>query len=258
MADFFVTGDDKRWDLVAKMLRESGHRVYREGLPTEKAGVCLPGFGTAKKDVLALAKVLPTGSAVFLGRADGEERAALKERGIIAIPLLEDEEYLAQNARATAEGCLAALIECTDSLLENERVLLCGYGNCGRAIAALFRQIGIRLSVFSREGSMARAAREGFEVYRAPGDEMGRFSTLVNTVPEAIFPPAFLDAIPRGTHFFQVASGFSGLSVTSLEERGILFHPLPGLPGLCAPKSEAEAILGCIRKHLDQFFHESE
>ncbi|MBR2935038.1 MAG: hypothetical protein IKB79_05615, partial [Oscillospiraceae bacterium] len=37
--------------------------------PTEKAGVCLPGFGTAKKDVLALAKALPAGSTVFLGRA---------------------------------------------------------------------------------------------------------------------------------------------------------------------------------------------
>ena len=105
---------------------------------------------------------------------------------------------------------------------------------------------------------MARAKQDGFNVYHAPGERMGMFDVVVNTVPAPLLTDDFLDKISPETHFFQVASGLSGATAASFATRGIPFHPLPGLPGLCAPQNEADAMYRILLQARSQNKDESE
>ena len=87
------------------------------------------------------------------------------------------------------------------------------------------------------------AKREGFREARLTPSEAKHFDFVVNTVEEALFPSAFLSALPEGCVIFQVATGFSGLCADRLEAQGVRFVPLPALPGRFAPESEADHIL---------------
>ena len=87
---------------------------------------------------------------------------------------------------------------------------------------------------------------------------MGMFDAIVNTVPAPIFTDAFLDGFSPEAHLFQVATGLSGATAEAFSARRIHFHPLPGLPGLCAPQNEADAIYRILKRYRSQSKDESE
>jgi dipicolinate synthase subunit A len=196
------------------------------------------------------------GSLFFVGKADHELEEAAQKKGIHIISLLDQEIYRTENSLATAEGCLAEVIGSTERLLTELSILVCGYGNCGKAIARLFWLCGSEVWIFSREGSMKRAHEDGFNLYRAPGERMGMFDAVINTVPTPIFSPEFFSSMRPDSHFFQIASGLSGIEKETLSRLGIHFHPLPGLPGRYAPATEAETLHRIICETLDQIHTE--
>lgn len=257
MLTFYVLGSDRRFDLVASALEEEGFSVLREGIAKERAVYLLPP-ATGEEEVLALLDRLAKGSFVFWGRAGEKAKKHAAEKEIFLTSLTEDKLYLELNSRATAEGVLAEVIQKTPCLLGEETVLVCGYGNCGKQIAKLLWLCGCDVWVHSRKGSLAKAKEDGFNTIHTFGENLGMFDLVVNTVPAPIFPSAFLDALSVGTLLFQVASGLSGLDPKDLKERGISFHPLPGLPGRIAPETEADAIFRLIKETLTQSLPESE
>lgn len=258
MENFFVLGQDRRFDLVSQKLEEQSLTVYRQSTPIGEKAAYLFSLGSDEKEVCSTLSGAQRGSVAFVGRATPGMIAFAKEREMTIVPLMEDETYLLENSLATAEGALSEVIQRTDRLLTEECILICGYGNCGRSMARLFWLCGGEVWVFSREGSLERARQDGFNTYRAPGENMGMFDVILNTVPSPIFSSEFLDAISPGTHFFQIASGSSGITQSDMQKRGILFHPLPGLPGRFSPATEAGAIYRVLNRTLFRSNQESE
>ncbi len=234
---------DLRFMHLAEKAASAGYEVftYEKDPPGEK-GVFFFPLGMGEKELLTALKPLPEHSLVFAGKGTEEVKRFAKEKELSVTFLPEEKRYLLKNAQHTAEGTLAEIITRTDRRLDELCLLVYGYGNCGRAIARLLWLCGCEVWIWSRERGQALAEQDGFNVYPAPIKGLGMFDGVVNTVPDPIFPPDFLATMQKGSFFFQVASGDSGIHMQQAEDAGIRFIPLHGLPGKYTPASEADAI----------------
>lgn len=247
MENFYLLGTDRRFDALERILREDGFSVYRKAENGRK-GIYLLPLGAKSEEILDRMQNAAEGSAFVVGRADEETREFARQKGMGLHCLLEEEAYLEKNSAATAEGALAEVIRNTDRLLTEECILICGYGNCGKALARLFWLCGSEVWIYSHEGSMERARQDGFNIYRAPGNKMGMFDVILNTVPDAVFTKEWLKSIRRDCKIFQIASGLSGMDPEAARNASLSFYPLPSLPGKYAPETEAETIYTLLKR----------
>ncbi len=247
MKHFFLLSEDPRFDALGDRLRFHGFPVSRS-LPLrfpEESVVVFP-FNAKEDGVLSVIKNAPADSAVAVGRKTQKLQLCCEENGIKLIPLLENPAYLAQNAAATAEGLLGECIQRTHTVLTEETFLIIGYGNCGKAIAKLLYLCGAEVYVHSRQGSLKRAEADGFSVLPELSEKMKMFDCIVNTVPAPIFDEAFFARCRQGAHFFQIASGLSGIDPAVPKKFGVFFHPLPALPAKYSPVSEGDHLFAAL------------
>ena len=94
-----------------------------------------------------------------------------------------------ENAVATAEGAIAELTNHSPYNIEGAKILVTGYGNCGKAIAKKLRGLGARVTVLARRREVRKQAKEdGFyavDFAFGPEEAMGA-AMLVNTVPAPV------------------------------------------------------------------------
>ena len=237
-----IFGRDRRYELLEERLIREGYPILKGRLEeSEPCTVILPFSFTEEKTLSLMNKMQPQ-STVLLGNPTKAMDSLAKEKSLFLVPVLKDPSYRLRNALATAEGTLTQVIEKTDGLLSDLCILICGYGHCGSALARLFWLCGSEVWIHSREGSMKRASEDGFNLYPEWNAKAAMFDAVLNTVPDPIFPDPILRLLRSGSSFFQIASGLSGLSTEKMQDLGIDFHVLHGLPGQYAPASEAEAL----------------
>lgn len=247
MKHFFLLSDDPRFHTLQECLLFYDHPVFRtlpDRFPAES--VLVFSLGAKEEDILSAIQKLPRGSSIAVGRKTKALLSFGNHRGIEIIPLLENTAYLKRNAAATAEGFLAECIGKTDTTLADQTTLIIGYGNCGKAIAKLLYLCGSEVYVHSHSGSMEKASADGFSVFPAFTKKLCMFDCIVNTVPSPIFKEEFFSFCRRGTHFFQIASGLSGIDPELAKKHGIFFHPLPALPAKYSPVTDGEGLFAAL------------
>ena len=246
---------DARFACLARRAEESGLTTiqYTHKIPHEQ-GIFFFPLSFKESDCISALRSVPENSTVFFGKASENVKKSAAEKGIRLHCLLENEHYLSQNAVHTAEGTLAELIANTDRRLDELCLLVYGYGNCGRAIANLLWLCGVEVWVWSRARGQARALQDGFNLYPAPQKGLSMFDGVINTVPDPIFPKSFLSTLQKDSFFFQIASGSSGISPEVMEELGVRFFLLHGLPGKYCPASDGDALWEVVESILKQTY----
>ena len=234
---------DLRFQYLAEKAEKEGYEILTyEKIPPETKGVFVLPFGLREEELLTAFDPIPEKSRVFCGTGTESVKGKAKEKSLHVTFLLEEKRYLMKNARHTAEGVLAEIITKTERRLDDLCLLVYGYGNCGSAIAKLLWLCGCEVWVWSRERGQALAEQDGFNLFPAPAKGLGMFDIVINTVPDPIFTHKLLSTMQKGSSFFQVASGTSGIDAKKMEKAGVNFVPLHGLPGKYTPLSEADAI----------------
>ncbi|MCQ2386206.1 MAG: hypothetical protein MJ078_05995 [Clostridia bacterium] len=240
---FHISGKDARFAELRELISKHGFAVsdapFGEGINVFPVIAPDPEF-------LPVIASLPERSRILFGKATENERSLCKKRGIRFSELFSSPDYLAENGAATAAGVLCEALSLFPYELSGAKVLICGYGNCGAPSARILRASGCRVTVFSHEGSLRRAASDGFSVLHGIGGA-NDFGLIINTVPGAVFDPPEKH-IKKGTVFLQVASGDAAKNPAAFGANGIDYFRLPGLPAKYAPKSEARAIFAELRK----------
>ncbi len=247
---FYLLGKDARYDLVEKELSFLGARIFRsfETEQKEKAFFFLP-MGMKENEILSLMEEAKPESIFLMAKMSPKIKEKANEKNLFCSALFDFEPYHRKNSIATAEGALAEIIQKTDRALSELCILIYGYGHCGKEIANLLWLCGCEVWIWSRERGQKKALADGFNLFDAPKHGFSMFDCVVNTVPDPIFSDSLLATLQEKSHFFQIASGNSGISEDILSRRGVCFHPLPSLPGKVSPASEADLILQII-KHL--------
>ena len=158
-----------------------------------------------------LNKNLANDTLVLGGCFTEEQRELLDRRGIRYLDFMEDEVVTQENAVATAEGAIAELTNHSPYNIEGAKILVTGYGNCGKAIA---------------------------KKLRGPEEAMGA-AMLVNTVPAPVVTRVIIKELPRDAYILDIASKPGGTDFACAKEFGIRADLVLGIPGKYAPKESA-------------------
>ncbi len=189
-----------------------------------------------------LNKNLINGTLVLGGCFSGEQVKILKRRDIHFLDFMEDAIVTEENAVATAEGAIAELVNNSPYNIDEAKIIVTGYGCCGRAIAARLRALGARVTVLARRREVRREAKkDGFyaaDFAFGPEEAMGA-AMLVNTVPAPVVTRTIIRELPRDAYILDIASKPGGCDFACAKEYGIRADLVLGIPGKYAPKESA-------------------
>jgi len=162
-------------------------------------------------------------------------------------PLHVSSEYLRKNSFFTAEAVAAIAIHTLPYSLSEATMLLLGYGNLGKACAAVFRSLGSRVLVCSfdvEEQLLAKAA--GYTVVSLSDFGITEHFFLLNTIPAAV-----LDSVPL-TIFPPTAVLFELASVPCLSKFIPQWNVIacPALPAKYCPESAAQLMFQEITSQI--------
>lgn len=151
-----IIASDMRQIYMSEMLKKKGYEVYlldlREGrrisrellekenklwradalilpIPLRKAG----RYGSLCLETIA--KHRDRIRKVYGGSFPKDWEKPLEEAGILAVDLMESPEVARKNAIATAEGAIAELMKLMPVNVEGARIVVTGFGTCGKVIA---------------------------------------------------------------------------------------------------------------------------
>ena len=112
------------------------------------------------------------------------------------IDLLQDSQYLAENAAITAHCALRYAMEHASTTLSDCSVLVVGWGRIGKCLTELLKRLGANVTVYARkEADRAMALALGFDVLAdINAGDLKIYNIVYNTVPQMLLPEGLLSA----------------------------------------------------------------
>ena len=83
----------------------------------------------------------------------------LQMHEITYFDLMKEEKVAQKNAYITAEATVAEILKYSDYSICGQKIIVCGYGRCGKCVADLLEAIGAKVTVLARSAKARRAAR---------------------------------------------------------------------------------------------------
>lgn len=189
---------------------------------------------------------------VFGGRFNSEWQSFLEENQVAYVDLMEDEKVAQENAKITAEATVSEILQHSLYALRGEKVIVTGYGKCGKEIAGLLQRMGAKVTVLARSSSARKAAK-------ADGHNANDFSygpeeaygsrIFVNTVPAKVITESIIKEMHPDSFVVDIASKPGGCDLEAIENYGIKYKMALGLPGIYTPKSSAKILAEAIKRH---------
>ena len=167
----------------------------------------------------------------------------LQMHEITYFDLMKEEKVAQKNAYITAEATVAEILKYSDYSICGQKIIVCGYGRCGKCVADLLEAIGAKVTVLARSAKARRAARcDGHEAvdFSYGPEEVYGAHTIVNTVPAQVIREPMIQEMHRDTVIIDIASRPGGVDLVAAERREIKVVAALGLPGLYTTKSSAK------------------
>lgn len=207
-----------------------------------KLNAPLSGGSYNAEDIM---RALPRSAVVCGGRADGSLLKLAEELRLDFTDYFAREELVALNALATAEGAISLILRSSPRTIWDSNVLIVGFGRIGRMLAERLRGLGAHVSVSARKaGDMAYIRAMGCEALdtRTLGPELGRFHTVINTVPARVLGKEQLELMNASVLCIDLASRPGGVDFEAAREleRNVIWAL--GLPAETAPETAGRII----------------
>ena len=273
----WIVGGDQRQRILAKLLRDDGHRVHTYGLDEEEQGG-LEGISDARCVILPLPAEKPEGevytplwegrvqvSQVVERMAPGqllcgglirdELRTMARQRGLWVEDYYTREELTLLNAIPTAEGAIGLAMGRLPITIHNARIWILGFGRVGQALALRLSALGARVRVLARSPAQrALAASLGLEAEPLHGmrEWLHCPHLVVNTVPAPLLGVEELSALREGAWVMDLASEPGGVDQGAAQALGVPVVWARGLPGKVAPRTAAEYLKGTVYHIMEE------
>ena len=247
MREICIVGGDARMEFAARALEQAGYAVTRtdQTLPHKLHALLLPVRSTADGVYVtgtrvALAEVTACaglGSVIFGGGLPD---------ALGGHDYMQDEAFLYDNARITAEGAVMLLGASMRGTVYGMDVAVIGMGRIAECLCPLLRALGARVTVYARRPeALSRARAMGAQAVRfcgtLPASATGH-DAICNTVPHVLYDRALLASARRDILLLELASAPGGFDMDAVNEYGLTYVNGQGLPGKYAPRAAGELI----------------
>lgn len=193
-----------------------------------------------KKDVLMIGGIF-----------SDEMKREMSEKNLHWYDLMEDETVTWQNAKITAEAVIAEILRCGHYSIENQKIIITGYGRCARATAHKLISLGAKVTILARNVEARKLARsEGcvaVDFAYGPQEAYGT-RTFINTVPAPVVTERIIREMHKDVLLLDIASAPGGCDLDAAQAYGINVISALGLPGRYTTKSSAMVLAEAIRK----------
>ncbi|MGN1155391.1 MAG: 2-dehydropantoate 2-reductase N-terminal domain-containing protein [Agathobacter sp.] len=199
---------------------------------------------------------------VFAGAVTGEWKTFLESNGIAYLDFMQLQEVLEGNSVITAEATVAEILLACEKSICQQKILVTGYGCCGKPIASLLSAMGAEVTVAARRAEVRKEIREdGFDAVRFDGEKWMRkeelcisdiaaeVDTVVNTVPALVITDDIIEKMSKESLIVDIASSPGGTDFAAAEKCGITAKLAIGLPGIYTTTSSAELLKNAISKY---------
>lgn len=228
--------------------------VTRDG-KTVNAPLCDTPFPLS-----AISSLLPNNKLILGGMIPFALHEQLAEKGIVHKDYYRDEELITRNALPTAEGVLGLLIQEMPVTVRGSRILVAGYGRCGKAIASLLKKNGSTVTVTARSPEARKqAAARGLKTLPLsdlPGAKAD-FDAVVNTIPHQVIDDNLLPRLSKESILIEISSAPFGIDFDLAAKEGLRLIKAASLPGKVAPKTAGEILADTIDRLIQENKEES-
>ncbi len=271
---FAIVGGDNRYKILKELLEKDGCIVSAYGNIHIDSEESLEGCIAGAKAVILPIPVSKDGEHInmcedmrvtfdelfeimqreevklFVGGVVSEKlKQSARERGITAEDIFEREEVAINNAVPTAEGAIMTAIQESDRVLFKSKVLVTGFGRCGKVLSAMLRGMGADVSVTFRKKSdeayINAFGCRGVDI-RELETALNDFDFIFNTVPALILDSESLKRVRSDAVIVDIAQAPGGVDYGCASRLDIKALYCPGLPGRVAPYTAAEILKAAI------------
>ncbi len=165
-----------------------------------------------------------------------------RQRCACVIDLLDDEDFLLENAELTALCTLGVILGSTKLSPRDTSIGVVGYGRIGKKLTNLFLYLGSHVKVFtSREDTRLELCEWGVASVSSTREaDLGGLDILINTAPAVIFDH---ESIPHNLRVMDLASGDNFPGLDRVEK-------YPSIPAKMFPSSAGRAWGRAIERYL--------
>jgi dipicolinate synthase subunit A len=174
-----------------------------------------------------------------------------EKQKISYLDFMEDEEVAWKNAGITAEATAAEILKHAKYSVRDQKIVVTGYGKCGKSVADLLGAMGAKVTVLARSAAARRAAKaDGHNAadFSYGAEEAYGAYVFVNTVPACVLTENIISEMHPDSVIVDIASAPGGCDKKAAEKYGIPIITALGLPGIYTPKSSAKVLADAICK----------
>lgn len=220
-------------------------RIIILPIPTSRDGVHISGTDGLVSEVSG---AVASTDAVCGYAIPLRDREMMLSRGARVYDAAEDEAFLMENARLTAEGVLGHILTSSKKSPREMKIGIVGYGRIGRLLSGMLLSLGAGVRVYTSKNATRVALGEcGVESeYMGENDgvipNLRDLDIIVNTAPKSLVK-TFAGGIPKGLAVIEVASGDNFAGVPGVVR-------LPSIPDRLYPESSAMLYFEGIKRYL--------
>ena len=180
------------------------------------------------------------GAHIFSGVRSGYLTEKCEKHDLRYHVMMEDKDTTVKNAVPTSEGVIAYLIYNLQRTVAFSRILIIGYGVCGRDLALRLSALGANVSalVRNREKLCNAQADSIVPIYLHDFDP-ANYDAIINTVPAQVLSN---EMIKTDALLIDIASAPYGFDMEFAKKQNSRSSLLPGIPGKYAVKTSGETL----------------
>lgn len=180
---------------------------------------------------------------LYAGLLDKESQDLLNNSNIKYIDYSKSEKLAIYNSISTAEGIIAEAIIAKNTNLHHSKVLVLGYGKCGKTLAWKLKNLDAKVTVCARkEEDLESAYSMGLNTINLHNliMEINKYDYIFNTIPIIILNEELLSKVNPECVILDIASNPGGVDKNAALRHKISVRHVLGIPGKYAPKSSGE------------------
>lgn len=243
----YINGNDNRCKYLAKLIEADGHRVETNINMLDVCHILYLG-----RDGAGFEQVDFKPNAIVITLLKNQRLSYLsKLKGFNYEYLYHDDDFVWENTFICDEALIAYMIIDNKISLANAKVLILGYGHCGRDLANKLEAFKAKITIANRNNHyFDEVIKKGYSYHSLKHLNLDKYDYVINTIPKQILTRQILSTKKTGCKIYDIASKPYGMNIQDRDEN---YHLLKQLPTKYAYQSSALVLYQAIKKVIDRY-----